>query len=118
VHVALVVGSAEHSSVEEAPRKLRRNGHAAPLAGDGGAHDDLRKRGVLDEDTAVVALEHVVNIPVATSKIKALRRNAVGRAQGGAEHDPLVLVLEDAEYGRLPVVDAELAGEFGVGDEP
>jgi hypothetical protein len=66
----------------------------------------------------VAALEHVVNIPVATSNIKALRRNAVGRARGGVEHNPLVLVLEDAEYGQIPVVDAELMGEFGVGDEP
>lgn len=41
VHVARVAGSAEHGPVEGALLELGRNGHAALLAGDGGAHDEV-----------------------------------------------------------------------------
>jgi hypothetical protein len=54
----------------------------------------------------------------AGSKVEALRRNAVGRVQNGGELDPHVAKLDEAEEGRLRVVDAEDAEEIGVGDEP
>lgn len=97
VHMTLVAGGTEHSPVEKANPELRWNGHAALLAGDGIAHSDLILRRSIDEDAATP--EHIVlAAAAAAAKGEAFRRDAVGRVQGGPEHDPL-LVAERGSRG-------------------
>lgn len=95
VNVALAAGGTEHCPVEKDRLELRRNGHAALLAADGVAHDDLRPRPVLDEDEAVAAIEHVVIVgAAAASKGETRGRDAVRRVKDGGEDDPGAAFVE------------------------
>ena len=74
VHVA---GGAEHCPVEEVRLELRRNGHAALLAGDRVAHDERCPRLVLDEEEAVVA------VVVAATTYPSTMERSVGQGNDG-----------------------------------
>jgi hypothetical protein len=71
----------------------------------------------MDKDLTVAAIDYKIIIAVAASKAETHRRDAVGRVKDGDERDPLVVLLEDPEKWRLPVVVAEAAGKLWVGDE-
>jgi hypothetical protein len=118
MHVAMVIGSAEHRALDTAPHELRRSGQATMLAGHGIAHKDLFVRPGFEEKATVTAIERRVTAGAAVaSKVEALRRDAVWRVEDGFEHYPVIAAQKDAEQRGLPVVGAEEAEELGVGDE-
>jgi hypothetical protein len=52
----------------------------------------------LDEGQTVAAIEQIAAVaPAEASKVEALRRYEVRRVHHGAEHDPSVGAVEDAE---------------------
>ena len=71
-------GGAEHCPVEEVRPVIRRNGHAAPEAGDGVADDERCPRLVLDEEEAVVA------VVVAATTYPSTMERSVGQGNDGA----------------------------------
>jgi len=119
VHVAVAGGAQDGASVDVASLvEPRRERHAAPAAGDGVPHDGLEARAVDEEGEAVAASEEAqVVAAVAARQGEALPRDAVGPTQRGHELDVAVLVGEEAEEGRRPVVGAEAAEEGRVGEE-
>jgi hypothetical protein len=51
----------------------------------------------LDEGETVAAIEQIAVAAAEASKVEALRRYEVRRVHHGAEHDPSVGAVEDAE---------------------
>ena len=116
----MVDGSTEHSPGEAIPYELWRNGQAALLAGDRFAHDDLIPQCVHEKDAAVAAIKqfdhpHGVAVDVQEMQVEPTWRDSVGSVHDGGEDDIILAAVEEAEEGRLPVVEVEAAEELGVG---
>nr|CAB3465475.1 unnamed protein product [Digitaria exilis] len=118
VSVAIARGAHHGAFVDTSFVEPRRERYSALAAGDGVPHEGLEPRAVDEEGEAVAASEEAqVVSAVAPRKGEARGGDAVGPAQRGHELDVAVLVGEEAEEGRRPVVGAEAAEEDGVGEE-
>ena len=115
MHVALVTRSAEHRPIDIARVELWRNRHMVLPAGDGGPHEDLCVHPVQDEDAAVAAPQQS-DPQVAVWQVKARWRDAIRSGRDRSELE-LIMALENAEEGRLPVVCAEAPKESGVDED-
>lgn len=118
VHVAVVVaGSAEHRGVADdlvLVIELRRNGHAALVAGHGVPYGDLEPRPVEHESEAVAAAEEAPALVAAQHQGEVRGGDAVGRVQRGSEGGDATAADEEAEERGFPVAGAEAAEETGV----
>jgi hypothetical protein len=67
------------------------------LAGDGVADNYHFPTDILDKGETVAAIEQIAVAAAEASKVEALRRYAVRRVRHGAEHEPPIGAVEDAE---------------------
>jgi hypothetical protein len=119
VHVAVAGGAQDGASVDVVSlAEPQRERYSALAAGDGVPHEGLEARAVDEEGEAVAASEEAQELAaVAPRQGEALAGDAVGPAQRGHELDVAVLVGEEAEEGRRPVMGAEAAEEGGIGED-
>lgn len=119
--MAGISGSPKNSPVDVGLLRLEPRGNvkAVPVAVDGVPDQELAPRRVVDEREAMAASEdHEPVVALVELQEEAFARDEVGRVRSGHEADVAKVSVEKAEQGRVSaVVEADAAGEAGVGDE-